>query len=331
MFYFIMFLISSILVVFSGIKLSKYGDVIATKTPLGHSFVGLVFLAFFTSLPELISSVGAVTIVDAPDLVFGNVYGSNMFNILIIFLLDFCYKKGSVFEDVSLSNIVTASFGILLPLISVLGFLIDMNIFEMINIFSLAILIIYFMSMYSAYRTIEIIDDDAEDEKELKGKESLNKAIFMFMVMAAIIVFAGLMLSKSADYIATSTGLGRTIVGSFLLAAVTSLPEVSACFGAIKVGSPNMAIGNVFGSNVFNITIIPIADMFYTKGDIFFNAAKINIFSAVSAAIILVIAVLGIQQDKFSKIRIKHISIYSIYILLFYIVYFSIMIKGVSL
>jgi len=328
MFYFIIFLISSTLVVYSGIKLSKYGDIIATKTPLGHSFVGLTFLAFFTSLPELISSVGAVTIVDAPDLVFGNVYGSNMVNILIIFFLDVAYKKGGIFKEVSLSNIVTASFGVILPLISALGFLINIEIFGMISFISVIIFFIYLMSMYSAYRTIEIVD---EDIKEDVSGESLNKAIFMFMVMAAIIVFAGLLLSKSADQIATSTGLGRTVVGSFMLAIVTSLPEVSACFGAIKVGSVNMAIGNLFGSNVFNITIIPIADMFYTKGDMFLNAAKINLFSAISAAIILMIAVLGIQQDKFSKIKIKHISIYSIYILLFYIVYFLIIVKGVNL
>lgn len=328
MFYFIIFLISSTLVVYSGIKLSKYGDIIATKTPLGHSFVGLAFLAFFTSLPELISSVGAVTIVDAPDLVFGNVYGSNMVNILIIFFLDVAYKKGGIFKEVSLSNIVTASFGVILPLISALGFLINIEIFGMISFISVIILFIYFMSMYSAYRTIEIVD---EDIKEDVSGESLNKAIFMFMAMAAIIVFAGLLLSKSADQIATSTGLGRTVVGSFMLAIVTSLPEVSACFGAIKVGSVNMAIGNLFGSNVFNITVIPIADMFYTKGDMFLNAAKINLFSAISAAIILMIAVLGIQQDKFSRIKIKHISIYSIYILLFYIVYFLIIVKGVNL
>ncbi|MBC7196773.1 MAG: sodium:calcium antiporter, partial [Deferribacterales bacterium] len=265
------------------------------------------------------------TIVDAPDLVFGNVYGSNMFNILIIFFLDALFKKDSVFKSVSLSNIVTASFAILLPLISAFGFLLNIKLFGVISGISLAIFIIYILSMYSAYRTIDMSDSEIEDE----GMEiSLNRAVFMFMFMASIIVFAGLLLSKSADEIAAVTGLGRTVVGSFLLALVTSLPEVSACVGAIKVGSPNMAIGNLFGSNVFNITVIPIADIFYKKGDIFTAASKINLIAAISSAIIVLIAVLGIQQDKLSKFRLGHISLYSVYILLFYVVYSTIIVRG---
>lgn len=323
--YFLLFVVSSFLVIFSGIKLSKYGDVIASKTPLGHSFVGVTFLALFTSLPELISSIGAVTIVDAPDLVFGNVYGSNMFNILIIFILDAIFKKDSVFKSVSLSNIVTASFAILLPLISTFGFLLNIKILKGFSVISLVILIIYILSMYSAYRTIDMSDSAIE---EIDEDISLNKAVFIFMFMASIIVFAGLILSKSADEIATSTGLGRTVVGSFLLAAVTSLPEVSACVGAIRVGSPNMAIGNLFGSNVFNVTVIPIADIFYNKGDIFNAVSKINLFSAIASAIIVLIAVLGIQQDKLSKFRFGHISLYSVYILLFYMLYSTVIIRG---
>lgn len=323
--YFLLFAISAFLVIFSGIKLSKYGDIIASKTPLGHSFVGLTFLALFTSLPELISSIGAVTIVDAPDLVFGNVYGSNMVNIFIIFILDALFKKESIFQSVSLSNIVTASFAILLPLVSTLGFLLDIKMLSSFSVVSLAIVIIYFLAMYSAYRTIDMGDLVVEDEDV---GISLNRAVFMFMFMASIIVFAGLTLSKSADEIAISTGLGRTIVGSFLLATITSLPEISACIGAIKVGSPNMAIGNLFGSNVFNVTIIPIADIFYKNGDIFNAADKINLFSAISSAIIVLIAVLGIQQDKLSKFRFGHISLYSVYILLFYMLYSTIIIRG---
>lgn len=323
--YFLLFAISAFLVIFSGIKLSKYGDVIASKTPLGHSFVGVTFLALFTSLPELISSIGAVTIVDAPDLVFGNVYGSNMVNIFIIFILDALFKKDSIFQSVSLSNIVTASFAILLPLVSTFGFLLDIKMLSSFSAVSLAIVIIYFLAMYSAYRTIDMGDSVAEDEDV---GISLNRAVFMFMFMASIIVFAGLTLSKSADEIAISTGLGRTIVGSFLLATITSLPEISACIGAIKVGSPNMAIGNLFGSNVFNVLVIPIADIFYKNGDIFNAADKINLFSGISSAIIVLIAVLGIQQDKLSKFRFGHISLYSVYILLFYMLYSTIIIRG---
>lgn len=319
------FIFSALLVIYSGMKLSEYGDVIASKTSLGQSFVGVTLIALFTSLPELISSIGSVTIVDAPDLAMGNVYGSNMFNMLIIFILDAIFKKDSIFKDVSLSNFVTAIFAVLLSTVSILGFILDITFMSYISVVSIGIFLIYMLSMYSAYRSIEKSEPESE---EALIDVSLKKALFMFAFMATIIVFAGLLMSKSADVIAETSGLGRTVVGSFLLAVITSLPEVSACIGAVKVGAVNMAIGNLFGSNVFNMTIIPVADIFYTSGNIFKNINSIHLFSAVSSGIVVLIAMLGVKQDKLSKFRFGHISLYSVYILLFYILYSAVVMRG---
>lgn len=322
---YLVFIFSAALVIYSGVKLSEYGDVVAIKTSLGHSFVGVTLIALFTSLPELISSIGAVTVVNAPDLAMGNVYGSNMFNMLIIFLLDALFKKDSVFKEVSLSNFVTAIFAVLLGSVSILGFILDVTFLGYMSAISVLIFIIYILSMYSAYRSIEKTEPESE---EVLVDISLKKALFMFGVMATIIVFAGLLMSKSADTIAQTSGLGRTVVGSFLLAIITSLPEVSACIGAVKVGAINMAIGNLFGSNVFNMTIIPVADIFYTSGNIFKNVSRLHLFSATASCIVVLIAMLGIKQDKLSKFRFGHISLYSVYIILFYVLYFVILTRG---
>ena len=322
---YIIFIFSAVLVIYSGIKLSEYGDLIAIKTSLGHSFIGVTLIALFTSLPELISSIGSVTIVKAPDLAMGNVYGSNMFNMLIIFFLDALFKKDSVFKEVSLSNFVTAIFAVLLGSVSILGFIMDVTFLEYMSVVSIAIFVIYILSMYSAYRSIEKVEPEAEEKSV---DIPLKKAIFMFGLMAIIIIFAGLMMSKSADEIAQTSGLGRTVIGSFLLAVVTSLPEVSACIGAVKVGAVNMAVGNLFGSNVFNMTVIPVADIFYTSGNIFKNVNSIHLFSATSSCIVVLIAMLGIKQDKLSKFRFGHVSLYSVYILMFYVLYFVVLTRG---
>lgn len=318
MLYFFLFFISAILVITAGIKLSEYGDVIAVKTKLGHSFVGITMLALFTSLPELISSVGSVTVVDSPDLAFGNVYGSNIFNIFIIFILDFLFRKGSIFKDISFSNIISGLYGLLIMLVTFLGFIIDFPNIGWINLLSVIIMVVFFVSVYNAYITssLDLVPDVMEVENV-----SLNKALLLFFINAAVIVFAGLLLSKSADQVAIITGLGQTVVGSLMLALVTSLPELSSCYGAIKVGAGNMAIGNLMGSNVFNMFIIPVVDIFYFKGNVFKFVEPEHLFTGLIGVILIVVTLLGINQDKYSKLKLGHISIYSVYILVIYIVY----------
>jgi cation:H+ antiporter len=319
---FITFIISAILVVIAGVQLSKYAEVIADKTGIGHSFIGVTLLALFTSLPEFISSIGAVTIVDAPDLSFGNVYGSNMFNIFIIFILDAVFRKGSIYEGVSISNITTGIFAVLITLIStfaLLGF--DSQIWN-ISIVGIIISFVFIFSVYSAFR--HSLNESAAVENKTdtdKAHVPLSKAIIMFLIAAVVILGAGLMLSKSADGVAEVTGLGKTVVGSFMLAMVTSLPEISSSIGALRLGAPNMAIGNIFGSNVFNIFVIPVTDIFYRKGNIFQNVSSSYLEASIFASFIVILALLAIAQDKLSKLRIAHISIYSFIILGCYILY----------
>lgn len=320
---FVTFFISAALVVFAGIKLSEYAEIIADKTGLGHSFIGITLLALFTSLPEFISSIGAVTIVDAPDLSFGNVYGSNMFNIFILFILDAAFRKGSIYSDVSPANFSTGLFAVFITLISVFAFTTFPQSLWNVSIIGMVISLIFIFSIYSAYVQSQAEDAVSEEpETDEDGPTlTLGKAAVLFTVMAAIIVAAGLMLSKSADELAVVTGLGKTVVGSFMLAFVTSLPEIAASFGALRLGAPNLAIGNIFGSNVFNMFVIPVTDIFYRKGNIFNGVSDNFLEASVFASFIVVVALMAIAQDRYCKIRIAHMSVFSFIILLCYIVY----------
>ncbi|KAA0257779.1 sodium:calcium antiporter [Deferribacter autotrophicus] len=324
--YYILFVVCAILIVYSGMALSKYGDVIASATNLGHSLVGILLLSVVTSLPELISSIGSVTVVDAPSLAFGNIFGSNMFNIFIIFLMDLLFKKDSIFVDISLANIVTGIYALLLTIVAIMGFVFKMPNFLWVSSGSIIIFVIYVASVYSAYRS-SFFDIQMENEDEKVDSASLRKAVLLFTFFAIIIVVAGLLLSKSADVIALETGLGRSFVGAFLLAFVTSLPEISASIGAIRVGSANMAFGNIAGSCVFNVAILFFVDIFYMKGSVFEFVSLIHLKSALLSAIMLIIALIGVKQDKISRFRLGRISIYSFYIGIFYTFYLLYMYK----
>lgn len=118
------------MVIYAGIKLSEYGDALAAVTGLGRSFIGITLLALFTSLPELISTIGALTVVDNPDLAFGNVYGSNMFNMLTIFLLDISFRRTDVYRGISESNILTALYATIVTIFTTLGFYIKIYIYR---------------------------------------------------------------------------------------------------------------------------------------------------------------------------------------------------------
>jgi len=302
------------IVVGAGVKLSEYGDALATVTGLGRSFIGITLLALFTSLPELISTIGALTLVDSPDLAFGNVYGSNMFNMLTIFLLDFYFRKTDMYTGISESNILTALYAGLVTVFSVLGFYLKLYIGSV----SIVTVVIAVLFIYSSYVSFKVLESDNEDSDSTEL--TLAGVIVRMGVAALAIIFAGLLLSKTADAIAVKSGLGSSFVGSFFLAVVTSLPEVSACYGAIRIGSVNMAMGNLFGSNLFNMAIIPVADIVYIKGPIFNYISTGHIAAAVFATVAILIPVIGIRERNF-RVKIFGVSFHSYSIVVLYVVY----------
>jgi Ca2+/Na+ antiporter len=111
---FIEFAALSLMIGGSGYFLSLYGDVIAEKTGLGGTWVGLAMLATVTSLPELVTRVSAVTYAGVPNIALGDALGSCVFNLLLIVLLDFLHREASVYTRVSQGHILSAGFGVVL-------------------------------------------------------------------------------------------------------------------------------------------------------------------------------------------------------------------------
>lgn len=101
MFLWIKFLICTSLIVYSGTKLSKYGDIIAEKTGIGGTLIGVALMASVTSLPELVTGISSVTYADVPDIAAGDVLGSCVFNMLILAFLDAIYRPMQLTMDIS--------------------------------------------------------------------------------------------------------------------------------------------------------------------------------------------------------------------------------------
>jgi len=267
---------ASAAVILAGIKLSRYGDLLAERLGLGHAVVGVIFVAFATSLPEIATCIGAVAWRKEAGLAVGNGFGSIAFNLAIIFVADLMAGRGSVFLRLprhcarpgALSLVLIALFGaamgleVFLPTrLPVLG----MGPGSVLVIVAYA-LGVWWLSRKSRGEVASIAQEEGEEEDEVRISTS---GIFArYFVVALVICWAGLNLSAAGDRISDQYGMGSTFVGVIFLAVATSLPELTVAISSARRGLYEMIIGNIFGANMFNVLVIACSDALYRSGSI---------------------------------------------------------------
>jgi cation:H+ antiporter len=290
------FSLAALIIIGAGYKLSRYGDQIAARTGVSQTFLGIILFSTVTSLPELTVCITSASVVGEPDLALGNIFGSNLFNLLLIAVFDIVQGRGAVLDLLSPGHVIAASFGVVLAGIAILGIGLglDLNLFW-IGIESIILIFIYLLAVRILYRheVLALQGETAQADKpaQTKGGKSLY---FFFALCALVIVGAGFWLSHTADAIAQTTGWGRSFVGSFMLAVVTSLPELAVGIPLIRMGAFNMAIGSLLGSNLFNIAIIPATDIFFTQGPILAHGSPNHILTAVLGIVMTNIVIIDL-------------------------------------
>lgn len=300
------FIVCTSVIFYSGTRLSKYGDIIAEKSGLGRTWIGVVLMASVTSLPELVTGISSVTYAGVPDIAVGDVLGSCVFNMLILAFLDAIYRPAPISTRAHHGHVISAGFGILL--LSVVGISMFFGIrilpFGWIGSYTLFFIIVYFIAMrlIYTYEKKQISLFMKEMEVVLKyGNVSTKTAIINYSINAVFIIVAATFLPKIGKGIAETTGLGQTFVGNIFIALSTSLPEVVVSFAAVKMDAIDLAIGNLFGSNIFNIFILAIDDIFFTKGPILSFVSPNHIISALSAIAMITIAIIGLTYRAEKK------------------------------
>lgn len=154
----------------------------------------------------------------------------------------------------------------------------------------------------------------------------VKTAVFHYCINALIVVAAALFLPKIGEGIAAATGLGQTFVGNIFIAVSTSLPEVVVSVAAVRMGAVDLAIGNLFGSNLFNIFILAVDDLFFVKGPILSFVNPNHVISALSAIAMTSVAVIGLTYraerkplflawDSFSILLIYLMNLMLLYML----------------
>ena len=278
----IFFLILAFLTAFISIKLSYYGDLLSKQTKLASAFIGGLIIASITSLPEFVTSISAV-IIDNPALSFGDILGSNMFNIFVLSIYNLYFFKKSIFNN--------KNKYIFECLILILEY-----IFIWLNLKFITTSILILLYLIYSIKTIK----NVKEEDNISNKEKY--VLFKFIINVFLLIILSILLTISADNITRIyPNIASSSVGAILLGITTSLPEVVTTFSLIKLNNYNMAISNIIGSNIFNFLVLSISDFFDKKSiyiliDIY---SKMYLFGGLFITILLLISL---------KLKNKYIS-----------------------
>lgn len=301
------FVICGAVIFFSGARLSRYGDVIAEKTRAGRTWIGVVLMASVTSLPELVTGISSVAIYRVPNIAVGDVLGSCMINLLILAALDIGRRRDPISSVAQQGQILTAAFGILLLGSATLSILSADSIPTLgwVGLNSIVFLFLYLVAMrvvfkYEKRRIAAYVSEIREEDHY--PHISKSAAYFRFAVYALLVAAAGAYLPYIAEQLAAISGLGRTFVGTTFVALSTSLPEIVVTQAALRVGAVDLAVGNMLGSNMFNIAILAVDDVLYFRGPILMHTSRSQAVTASGAMVMTALMIVALMYRSKKKV-----------------------------
>ncbi len=302
------------LIFFAGGKLSRYGDRIGVLSGWGGAWVGLILMASVTSLPELMVGMSSVVLVGSADLAVGDVIGSCAINLLILAGLDaFAPDHRPLFSQASPSHVLAAGLGIVLLASVGFGLLSGdaLPLTPWIGVSSVAFLAIYLASVRLIHRHSvgsrvqvgpTLLDEaGADGSRSAVSGLSLRQVVVRYALFGGVVVMAAVLLPPAAEVVARLSGLQESFVGTVFLALSTSLPELAVTLAAVRMGSIDLAVGNILGSNLFNILILALDDLAYTRGPLLADASPSHLFTVLATIAMSAVAIIGLTYRTARK------------------------------
>ena len=321
----LVFLVCSLVVWFGGVRLAYGADALADKAGLGHAFTGILLLGAMVSLPEMTFSTVAAARGNAGLAVNGLLGGIGM-TMVVVAITDFVVGREPLSLDIQRPVVMFQGVMVVLVLcIAAAGITTgDMPLpgVGTAGVWALALLGIHVFTIM-VVRRIEprltwrpepaAVEQDEKDElKAAKIRARLQHeeerglpAIVAHIAFAAIaVVAAGTILAFSAEVLADQTGLGDSFVGFLFGGAVTTLPELSTMIAVARLGQYEMTFSDAFGTNLFSVGLIFLADVIYPGGPILNEVGSFSVFGVLLGAAMTAIYLAGIVvRDKRSVLR----------------------------
>ncbi len=308
------FIVAATIITVCGIRLSILADRLADRTGWGEALLGGLFLAGVTSLPDFAATLTAA--VDGyAQLAISNVLGSVAVNFAFLSLGDLVYRKANLeHAAASSSNLIQAALLITLLSIPALAMITPEVAFWGIHPISPLLLIAYLFGyrmvrhdfakpMWKPKRTALTVEDKP-DKGKVRG-ERLAGLWLRFGVLALVTAVAGWILMNAAETIVSETPLSETLVGTLFTAVFTSMPELVTTIAAIRYGALTLAVGNILGTNCFNILVIAAADVTYRDGSIYHAVTNQQLIWVMVTIFMTCILLLGfLRRERYGIARI---------------------------
>jgi cation:H+ antiporter len=291
------FLLCAVLIAGAGYVLSRSADALADAHGWGRGWVGLAMLATVTSLPELASGVSAVALVGAPNLAVGNALGACVVNLAFLVVVDLLQRHQPMYLRASATHLLSAGFGVVM-----LGF-VAMSLvtgraapqFLGVGLYSPVLLALYLLALRSVFAHEQSIRRDSKSADLARpSREAVRREWQRFGTAALVVLAAGSWLPQVADGLSRSLGLSRSFVGTVFMALVTTLPEMAVTVSALRLGALDMAIGNLLGSNLFNVLILAVDDVAYLRGPLLADVAQAHAGTAATALMMTGLVIVGL-------------------------------------
>jgi cation:H+ antiporter len=263
------FALAAAAVWFAGTRISEYADAIGERTGIGHAALGVLLLGGITSLPEAAVTVTAAHSGNA-GLAVNNLLGGIAMQVAILAVADMAIGRSALTAVVPDPIVLLqGNLNILLLSVVTAAIVVGDTAILGIGVWLWLLLVLYI----GGVRLLAVSEGDlpwrivgqARSEprnggrsptKTTRKREELSSLVMKTAGAGSIIVVAGYVLSNTGEVIADKSGLGSSFVGAVLLAISTSLPEVSTVLAAVRLGNYTMAISDIFGTNLFDVTLL---------------------------------------------------------------------------
>jgi cation:H+ antiporter len=331
----VQFLVCAAAISVAGYRLAVEGERIGQAWGLTGSWVGLAMLASVTSLPELLTGVSAVTLAHSPNIALGDALGSCVINLGFLVVVDFVLRGEPLYRKASSSHLLSGAFGVVM-----LGF-VAMNILladtpgfshlavEGVGLYSPVIVLLYLVALRMVFQHERgHAGSNARrpgSPTEAVRASSVRQSLWRFGVSALVVAAAGVWLPVVGAQLADALQWNRSFIGTLFIALATSLPELAVTLSAIKLRALDMAVGNLLGSNLFNVVIIAIDDVAYRQGVLLAHVSSLHAVTALSAVVMTGLAMIGLfyrpENRVLRTVGWVSIALAAVYLLNTYIVF----------
>lgn len=289
----------------AGTKLAHYADAIAERTGIGREFLGILLLGGVTSLPELAVATTA-TLRGVPALSISDVLGSAAVNLVILAVADaISGRRALTSVQGSPGLMLQGMLAVLLLAIATIPTIAGdrllwgagISSWVMLASYLAAIRLLAHSQASQAWR-IAGQPQQQSSPSNAQSQRPMQRLIVKTVIAGASILVAGFLLARTGESLAEQTGLGASFFGAVLLAFATSLPEWSTVIAAVRLKRYEMAISDIFGTNLFNVTIIVLVDVLHPGGPVLLEAGPFAAFGALLALVLTVLFIVGMLERR---------------------------------